>query len=134
MSVTIADRHGRRCASTGAKWEPVVGYSRAVRRGNAVAVSGTVGVNPDGSYPPTLAEQTRRALAIVREAVEALGGRMEDVIRTRVFVTDIARWQEVGAVHGEVFGDIRPTTSMVQVAALIDAAALVEIEADAILG
>ncbi len=134
MSVTVTERHGRRCASTGSRWEPIVGYSRAVRRGSTLAVSGTVGVNADGTYPTSLADQTRRALAIVREAIEALGGRMEHVIRTRMFVTDIARWEEAAAVHGEIFGDIRPATSMVEVSRLIDAAALIEIEADAILG
>jgi len=134
MPITVVERHGRRCASSGAKWEPIVGYSRAVRRGTFVAVSGTVGVNPDGTYPTSLADQTRRALAIIREAVEALGGRMEHVIRTRLFVTDIARWEEAATVHGEVFGDIRPATTMVEVSKLIDDAALVEVEADAVVG
>lgn len=110
-----------------------MGYSRAVRSGNLIAVTGTVGVNADGSYPPTLAEQTRRSLQIVRAAIEALGGKMEHVIRTRMFVTDVSKWEEVAKVHGEVFAEIRPATSILEVAKLIDAAAQIEIEADAVL-
>jgi enamine deaminase RidA (YjgF/YER057c/UK114 family) len=131
--VTVSERSGRRSASSGSRWEPIVGYSRAVRAASVIAVSGTVGVNADGSYAPSLAEQTRRALEIVRVALEALGGRLEHVIRTRMFVTDISRWEEAAAVHGEVFADIRPATTMVEVARLIDAEALIEIEADATL-
>lgn len=126
-------RHGRRCVSSGAPWEDRVGYSRAVRSGPFICVSGTVGIHPDGTYPATAAEQARRALVIVREALEALGGRLENVLRTRMYVTCIAEWESVGRVHGEFFGAIRPATSMVEVARLIDPAALVEIEADAYL-
>ena len=128
-----SERGGRRCASSGSPWEPIVGYSRAVRTGNVIAVSGTVGANTDGSYASSLAEQTRRALEIIRAALEALGGRLEHVTRTRIFVTDISRWEEAAAVHGKVFAEIRPATTMVEVARLIDAAALIEIEADATL-
>jgi enamine deaminase RidA (YjgF/YER057c/UK114 family) len=110
-----------------------MGYSRAVRSGNAIAVSGTVGVNADGTYPPTAGEQTRRALAIIRVALEALGGRPEHVIRTRVFVTDVSTWEEVAREHGSLFGDVRPACSLVQVAALVDPAAKVEIEVDAVV-
>jgi enamine deaminase RidA (YjgF/YER057c/UK114 family) len=133
MPITVTERAGRRCAGSGAVWEPKVGYSRAVRAGNVIAVSGTVGVLDDGTFPPSLGDQARRALAIIREAIEALGGRMEHVIRTRMFVTDIGRWQEVAAAHGELFADIRPVTTMVEVSRLIDDAALVEIEADAVV-
>ncbi len=133
VRITVSERHGRRLASSGSKWEPIVGYSRAVRSGNVIAVTGTVGVNADGTYAPAVAEQTRRALEIIRAALEALGGRLEHVIRTRMFVTDISRWEEVAAAHGEVFGEIRPATTMVEVARLIDADAQIEIEADAIL-
>jgi enamine deaminase RidA (YjgF/YER057c/UK114 family) len=105
-----------------------------VRAGSTIAVTGTVGINADGTFPKTVGEQTRRALAIIRAAVEGLGGRLEDVVRTRMFVTDISQWEAVGAVHGEVFGSIRPATTMVEVARLIDDAALIEIEADAIVG
>ncbi len=133
IHITVTDRANRKCASSGSKWEPIMGYSRAVRSGNLIAVTGTVGVNADGSYPPTLAEQTRRSLQIVRAAIEALGGKMEHVIRTRMFVTDVSKWEEVAKVHGEVFAEIRPATSILEVAKLIDAAAQIEIEADAVL-
>jgi enamine deaminase RidA (YjgF/YER057c/UK114 family) len=133
VNVAVVERFGRRTASTGAPWEPIVGYSRAVRSGNLIAVSGTVGRGADGAYSPSLGEQTRRALAIVQAAIEALGGRLEYVIRTRMFVTDIARWEEAARAHGEAFGAIRPATTMVEVAKLIDAEALVEVEADAVV-
>lgn len=129
--ITVTEIAGRRRASSGARFEPAVGYSRAVRSGPFITVSGTVGLNADGSYPATIGEQARRALAIIRAAIEALGGRLEDVVRTRMFVTDIAAFDEVGRAHGEVFRDIRPATSMVEVSKLVDGA-LVEIEADAI--
>jgi enamine deaminase RidA (YjgF/YER057c/UK114 family) len=129
----ITEMHGRRCASTGTKWEPVMGYSRGVRRGNFVAVTGTVGINADGTYPATIGEQTRRSLEIVSAAIEALGGTLQDVIRTRIFVTDISQWERIAEVHGRVFAEIRPATTLVEVRRLIDDAALIEIEADAIL-
>jgi enamine deaminase RidA (YjgF/YER057c/UK114 family) len=134
IKITVTETGGRRLASSGSAWEPKVGYSRAVRVGSTIAVTGTVGVNADGTFPKTIGEQTRRALAIIGAAIEALGGRLEDVVRTRMFVTDISQWEAVGAAHGEVFGTIRPATTMVEVAKLIDDAALVEIEADAIVG
>jgi len=130
--ITVTEIAGRRRASSGARFEPAVGYSRAVRSGPFITVSGTVGLNADGSYPATIGEQARRALAIIRAAIEALGGGMEDVVRTRIFVTDIAAFDEVGRAHGEVFRDIRPATSMVEVSRLVDGA-LIEIEADAIV-
>src|SRR5206468_10833812 len=108
-------------------------HSRAVRSGNIIAVTGTVGVNADGKYSPCLGDQTRRSLAIIRAAVEALGGRMEQVIRTRLFVTDVSKWEEVARVHGEVFADIRPATSILEVARLIDKEAMIEIEADVVV-
>jgi enamine deaminase RidA (YjgF/YER057c/UK114 family) len=110
-----------------------MGYSRAVRSGNFIAVSGTVGVNADGSYPPALADQTRRSLAIIAAAIESLGGRLQNVIRTRMYVTDISKWQEVAGVHGEIFGEIRPATAIVEIAKLIDEKAQIEIEADAVI-
>ena len=133
IQITVTDRAGRRAASSGSKWEPVMGYSRAVRAGNFIAVTGTVGVNADGKYSPSLADQTRRSLAIIRAAVESLGGRMEHVIRTRMFVTDVSKWEQVAKVHGEVFADIRPATSILEVTRLIDAEAQIEIEADAVV-
>lgn len=133
IRIMVTEHGGRRRASSGSAWEPVVGYSRAVRHGNVIAVTGTVGIDADGTFPPTVGAQTERALVIIRAALEALGSRLDDVIRTRLYVTDISKWEEVGAVHGAVFGTIRPATTMVEVAKLIDAAALIEIEADAIV-
>jgi enamine deaminase RidA (YjgF/YER057c/UK114 family) len=133
INITVTDRAGRRTASSGSKWEPLMGYSRAVRSGNFIAVTGTVGINADGKYSPSLGDQTRRSLAIVRAAVEALGGKIEHVIRTRMFVTDVSKWEQVAAVHGEVFKDVRPATSILEVAKLIDADAQIEIEADAVV-
>ena len=133
VHVTVTERGGRRYASTGSAWEPVIGYSRAVRAGDHIAVTGTVGVEADGSFAPTLKAQTRRALEIVLAAIDALGGKASDVIRTRVYLTDISQWKELAEAHGEVFGQIRPATTMVEVARLIDDAALVEVEADALV-
>ncbi len=124
----------RQNISSGSPWEAQVGYSRAVRVGNVVQVAGTTAtVNGEVVGIGDPAEQTRVILAIIRRALETAGARLEDVTRTRIYVTDIARWAEVGAAHGEVFGDIRPATTMVQVAALIDPLHLVEIEAEAII-
>ncbi|MDB5351186.1 MAG: putative translation initiation inhibitor, yjgF family [Planctomycetota bacterium] len=133
VKVTVTERGGRRMASTGSSWEPIIGYSRAVRIGEIIAVTGCVGLEADGSFAPGMKEQSLRALTIVLAAVESLGGRKDDVIRTRMFVTDISRWREVGEAHGSIFGEIRPATTMVEVAKLIDDAALVEIEADAVI-
>jgi enamine deaminase RidA (YjgF/YER057c/UK114 family) len=133
VHVTVVPRGGKKTASTGSAWEPKMGYSRAVRSGNFIAVSGTVGANADGKYSPSVGEQTRRSLLIIRAAIEALGGKIEDVIRTRMFVTDVSKWEEVAKVHGEIFGNIRPATAIVEVAKLIDADAKIEIEADAIV-
>jgi enamine deaminase RidA (YjgF/YER057c/UK114 family) len=118
---------------SGAPWEGIVGYSRVVVRGDTAWVSGTTSV-VDGvvAHPGDAAAQTRQALATIKAALERAGFTMNDVVRTRIFVTDISRWEEVGRAHGEVFRDVRPATTMVQVAALIEPAMLVEIEADAV--
>ena len=118
---------------SGSPWEGVVGYSRVVVRGDAAWVSGTTSM-ADGAvvHKGDAAAQTRQALAIIRESLERAGFTLADVVRTRMFVTDISRWEEIGRAHGEVFGDVRPTTTMVQVVALIDPDMLVEIEAEAV--
>jgi enamine deaminase RidA (YjgF/YER057c/UK114 family) len=133
INITVTERHGRKLASTGSKWEPRMGYSRAVRCGNYIAVTGTVGINADGTYPETLEAQTRRSLQIICAAIQALGGNIEHVIRTRIYVIDVTKWEEVAKVHGEIFGQIRPATSLLEVAKLIDDDALIEIEAEAVV-
>ena len=133
VKLTVTDRNGRKYVSTGSPWEPVVGYSRAVRAGDFVFVTGTVGLEPDGHFGPTARAQARRAMEIIVAAIEALGGKPTDVVRTRIYVTNIDDWKDVGEVHSEFFESVRPATTMVQVARLIDPKALVEIEADAIL-
>lgn len=121
---------------TGAPWEVEVGYCRAVRAGDTIHVSGTAPVDHDGKTvaPGDAYAQAARCLEIIRAAIERLGGRMEDVVRTRMFVTDISRWAEFGRAHGEVFRDFPPATSMVEVRALIAPGMLVEIEAEAVVG
>jgi enamine deaminase RidA (YjgF/YER057c/UK114 family) len=133
IKLTVTERNGRKIASTGSPWEPVVGYSRAVRTGDLIFVTGTVGLEPDGRFGATVRAQARRALEIIVAAIESLGGKPTDVVRTRMYVTDIDEWREVAEVHHEFFESIRPATTMVQVARLIVPEALIEIEADAVI-
>lgn len=133
VKISVVSFAGRQCASSGSAWEPKLGYSRAVRSGNLIAVTGSVGINADGKYSPSLGDQTRRSLTIIQAAIEALGGKIEQVIRTRMYVTDVSKWEEVAKVHGDVFGNIRPATTIVQVARLIDTEAQIEIEADVVV-
>lgn len=124
----------RRRISSGAKWEDEVGYSRAVRVDDTVHVTGTAAVDEDGE--PLDAgpyEQTVRALEIVAEALAAADASVDDVVRTRLFVTDIDDWEAIGRAHGEVFGDVRPATTMVEVSGLIDPVLCVEVEATAVV-
>lgn len=123
----------RTLVSSGSEWEPKLGYSRAVRAGNTVYVSGTVGVEADGTVALSAGAQARRALEIIGAALEQAGARMEDVVRTRVFMTDIADFDEIGEAHGAVFGEIRPALTILQVCALAGPAYRVEIEAEAIV-
>lgn len=123
----------RQRASSGARWEPIHGYSRAVRVGNTVWVSGTVGLQADGSVAPDAYSQTQRALEIIRQALEEVGARIEDVVRTRLFVTNIGDFEEVARAHREVFGEVRPASTLVEVHRLLDYTFLVEVEADAVI-
>ena len=114
--------------SSGSKWEPIFGYSRAVKVGQYIHVSGTTGPGA------TAAEQARAALNIIKESLEKGGAKLSDVVRTRLYVTNISEWEAIGKVHGEFFGEIKPAMAMVEVSKLIAPELLVEIEADAYIG
>lgn len=120
----------RHLISSGSPWEPKMGYSRAVKVGDVVHVSGTAAANPPGDP----GGQTKAILDIITNALAEAGASLKDVVRTRIYVTDISRWQEVAEVHGSVFSEIRPATAIVEVSKLIDPNMVVEIEAEAIIG
>jgi enamine deaminase RidA (YjgF/YER057c/UK114 family) len=126
----MIERHG-----SGGPWEPVVGYSRVVKAGPTVEVAGCTAVDAEGHIVggSSVYDQARQALANVVAALATVGAKPEDVIRTRLFITDITRWKDLGRAHGEVFGDIRPVTAMYGISALLDPRMLVEIEASAYL-
>ena len=125
--------NGHRRLDTHSPWEPRMGYSRAVQAGPLLTVAGCVGIRSDGTYPDTLTDQTRRCVERIEEALAAFDATLDQIVKVRIYTTDIARWEEIASVMGPTFGEIRPANLLVEVAGLVDGA-LVEIEAEAWTG
>lgn len=119
--------------STGSKWEPIIGYSRLVKVGNMIFVSGTTGSGADGSVKGDEYQQTRQSILNIEAALKKVGASLNDVVRTRVYCTNIKEWEKIGKAHGELFGSIRPATAMVEVKGFVSPEMLVEVEADAVV-
>ena len=125
----------RQTVSSGSPYEPVFGFSRGMRIGDRILIGGTAPMEPDGSTTPgDAAAQTRRCLQTIREALEGLGGGLQDVVRTRIFITDARDADAIGRVHGELFGDIRPVTTMAVISGFVRPEWKVEVEAEAVIG
>ena len=123
----------RRSYSSGTKWETIVGYSRAIRIGNQIFVTGTTATNEAGEIVGDAYAQTIQVIRNIERALDALGASLTSVVRTRMFVTDISQWEEYGRAHGEFFSEIRPCATMVEVSGLVDPKMLIEIEVDAVI-
>ncbi|OIN99682.1 MAG: hypothetical protein AUJ49_10745 [Desulfovibrionaceae bacterium CG1_02_65_16] len=119
--------------TSGSKWEPLLGYSRAVVAGNTIYVSGTCGVEADGTVAPTMYGQAKRALQIIDAALGQAGSSLKDVVRTRIFTTDVSKFEDIAKAHGEAFSHVRPATTIVEVVRLVDECFLIEIEAVAVI-
>ena len=123
----------RKNLSTGSKWEPIIGYSRLVKVGQHIFISGTTGSASDGKVTGDAYDQTKQAIKNIEAALKQIGAGLKDVVRTRIYCTDISQWESIGKAHGEFFSEIRPATAMVEVSKLIASEMFIEIEADAVI-